>query len=349
MIQKIRISISLGLSVAITSFIVITSYHFLVTPISILNSSGTGIHNKIDTNNVDYKIHHQKSKWSSAVINIIKTIKEQYENDIQHIPVQAKLITIREPIFNNLSAPTIDNLRLILQEAFPGYEDSILDVWSRMDTYEQWLTMENRTLLELNALERSGMLWHKRKQLFPNSASDIWGEELNNYEEAQLAFHSEVDQLDRSLDISMYDRIQRLKQSFTQANNLISMVTDKQDGIHNSTIASVLFGLASVQQELQQLDPIQRQEEINSVRRELGYDEESIQKMAQVDTKRDQRWNNGYAYMQSRKILLASNEHSNDEMMDLRIQYFGNSAKTIALEEEQGFYRFQRPRYFGRN
>ena len=54
--------------------------------------------------------------------------------------------------------------------------------------------------------------------------------------------------------------------------------------------------------------------------------------------------------MESRDQLLASNENLPEDQLDeLRSQFFGNSASTIAKEEANGFYRFQRPRYYGRN
>lgn len=289
-------------------------------------------------------------QWPTEIQGIINTLSEQYSDQIHLIHIQAKLIIIRAPIMNNLPIPSNDNLTAVLSSAFPNYENSILDVWARMDDYENWLLVQNRTLMELNGLSRNSLLWQKRNELFPKTASDIWSEEQDNYEAAQFNLHSEIDILDSSDDVSISEKIQRLESSFQQANGVFSSSFNQQRNINKNTIASVLFGLASVQKELQQLDHEHRQLEINSVRRELGYDEKSILKMSEIDEKRQRRWSNGHAYMKSRDQLLANNENLPEDQLDeLRSQFFGNSASTIAKEEANGFYRFQRPRYYGRN
>jgi hypothetical protein len=301
--------------------------------------------NSDDTKNIT-----TASRWSIEIQEIIRNLKNQYSSQIHHIHIQAKLITIREPLINQLDAPIPENMKGVLATVFPSYENSILNVWSRMDEYQKWLTTQNRTLMELNALSRSGMLWDKRNELFPIAANDIWSEEQDNYETAQLNFHSTIDQLDQYPDVPMNERIERLQTSFQQADNAFTRTLEQQSGIHKNTIASVLFGLTSVQNELKNLDPEHRQLEINAVRRELGYDEESIIKMSTTDSKREQRWSNGYAYMESRDQLMVSNEQPSKKQLNvLRNQFFGNSAQTIEREEASGFYRFQRPRYYGRN
>lgn len=292
----------------------------------------------------------KKNRWSSEVQVFIKALNDQYAEKIHLIHIQAKLITVRESLINKLVAPINENLKAVLASAFPSHESSILEVWSRMDEYENWLLTHNRTLMELNTLSRSGMLWEKRNKLFPIAAASIWSEEQDRYETAQLNFHSEIDRLDKSYDIPTNEKIQRLQSSFKQADNAFTQTLGLKSDSHNNTIASVLFGLTSVQKSLQQLDPEHRQLEIDAIRRELGYDEDSITKMSTIDGKREQRWSNGYEYMESRNNLLASNEQvSLVQLNDLRSQFFGNSAETIAKEEENGFYRFQRPRYYGRN
>ena len=292
---------------------------------------------------------HQRI-WSADIQAIIKQLSEGYADKIHLIHIQAKLISVRESLFDHLPQPINKNLKSVLAITFPSHENSILEVWSKMDQYEEWLMAQNRTLMELDDLNRSGFLWQKRNELFPIAATDIWNEEQDLYETAQLNFHREVDQLDQSFDLPMHKRIERLQASFQQADNVFTRTLGADSGIHKNTVASVLFGLNSVQKELQQLAPEHRQLEIEAIRRELGFDEDTIIKMSNLDIKREQRWSNGYAYMASRNQLLANNESvSSTELDALRTQFFGNSAETIAREEMSGFYRFQRTRYYGRN
>jgi len=342
MFIKIIISTSIFLTLALSG------YQYYSASLS-ANTEYITLEPQQDNSN-DSKYITTTSRWSIEIQDIIRDLKDQYSSQIHHIHIQAKLITIREPLINLLDAPIEKELKAVLATAFPSHENSILNVWSRMDEYQKWLTTQNRTLMELNTLSRSGMLWQQRNELFPIAASDIWNEEQDNYETAQLNFHSTIDQLDKSHDVPMNERIQRLQTSFQQADNAFTRTLGQQSGIHKNTIASVLFGLSSVQEELRNLDAEHRQLEIDAARRDLGYDEDSIIKMSTTDRKREQRWSNGYAYMESRDQLMASNEQpSASQFNALRHQFFGNSALTIEREETSGFYRFQRPRYYGRN
>lgn len=335
-------------SISICLLIILSGYQFL----AIEDDSNTST-SAILTFNKNTSLMNgtaSNSAWSFEIQSIIKTLQTQYKNKIHNTHIQAKLIIIREKLNNTLPPPINNTLPLFLADAFPEYANSILDAWSKMDEYEQWLITNNRTLMELNELGRSGMLWEKRHELFPLSATKIWNEERDKYETAQFKLHNEIDYLDQSMDTSTAEKIDRLTTSFQTANTMFMNASSQEGSIHKNTIASVLFGLASVQNELKELDPTSRQLEIDAIRRELGYNEGSIKKMAELDEKRNQRWRNGYSYMESRKLLTENNTQiPESELMKLRDQFFGSSAKTIAKEEANGFYRFQRPRYYGRN
>jgi hypothetical protein len=73
--------------------------------------------------------------------------------------------------------------------------------------------------------------------------------------------------------------------------------------------------------------------------------------MEQVDERREARWQNGLAYLQERARLEASfeGEALEGELRALREEYFAHEAPTIEAEERDGFFRFERPRVYGRN
>ena len=289
------------------------------------------------------------NKWNPEVDAIIISLRNKYQDKIHLTHIQAKLIHIRDHLLQYLPPPYDINIKKIIDAAFPLHRDEILSTWERMDQYEDWLLAQNRTLMELDSLSRSGMLWEKREKLFPLAAQYIWSKEQDSYENAQINLHNEINFLDSSHNLTMLDRIEHLKASFNDSNTLFTAGSNKEF-TNKSTIASVFFGLAAVQQELQQLPPQQRQQEINLVRQQLGFSAEAIIQMEAIDIKREKRWINGNEYMKSRNRLIASNDQVSElEMNKLRSQYFGNSAITIAREEESGFYRYQRPRYYGRN
>jgi hypothetical protein len=113
----------------------------------------------------------------------------------------------------------------------------------------------------------------------------------------------------------------------------------------------VFFSIDSVQNELKNMSPEQRQMEINSIRRQMGFSEEQIEELAKRDAEKEQRWQVGYRYMQQREKVMQQyeGEEREERLKDLREQYFQDEAKTIELEEKDNFFRFERPRIYGRN
>lgn len=290
------------------------------------------------------------NRWSKDIQIIIKQLISQYSSSIHQIHIQAQLIYMRAPLLTKLPEPKEKNLFAVLSQAFDLEAENILETWSRMDQYEAWLLSENRTLMEMDTLSQMGFLWEKRYQLFPLSAQKIWNKKQDNYEAAQLNLHREIDRLDQAKDITTYEKIRRLEHSFQQADNLLIASAEQALKMHKSTIASILFGMQSVQEDLQRLDDSSRRTEINAIRRALGFNEETLTKMSLKDAQRDERWRIGYAYMKSRTELFnLDHQPSETELQSLRTQFFGHRATTIAREEKQGFFRFERPRYYGRN
>lgn len=50
------------------------------------------------------------------------------------------------------------------------------------------------------------------------------------------------------------------------------------------------------------------------------------------------------------ELLMESDSQVRERALDkLRREYFGHKARTIKLEEESGFLRYNRPRIYGRN
>src|SRR5690606_25741343 len=72
---------------------------------------------------------------------------------------------------------------------------------------------------------------------------------------------------------------------------------------NGSVLAQAFFGLESVSRQLGELDPEARQQKINDIRREFGYDEEQVAALEERDRQRDARWQNGLAYMDERRAL----------------------------------------------
>jgi hypothetical protein len=120
---------------------------------------------------------------------------------------------------------------------------------------------------------------------------------------------------------------------------------------HPGMLTEAFLRADAVQSELAALSPAARARELAHIRRTLGFAEEEIARMEQIDAWRESRWQNGLAYMAERERISGSfeGEALDDELGALRAEYFGHEAPTIEAEERDGFYRFQRPRVYGRN
>ena len=87
------------------------------------------------------------------------------------------------------------------------------------------------------------------------------------------------------------------------------------------------------------------------MRQQLGYNEEQVETAQEKDKERNQRWDNGLAYMAKRQQLVDTldSDALESALLTLRDTYFKKEAYTIAKEETAGFYRYARPRIYGRN
>ena len=106
-----------------------------------------------------------------------------------------------------------------------------------------------------------------------------------------------------------------------------------------------------VQQQLAELSPGARANALAHVRARMGFDDEQIDRMAERDAWRDERWERGYAYASERDRLAQTfaGARLEEELRFLREQTFGAEAITIEREEASGFHRFERRRIYGRN
>ncbi|HEX8821120.1 MAG TPA: hypothetical protein VF794_14420, partial [Archangium sp.] len=86
-------------------------------------------------------------------------------------------------------------------------------------------------------------------------------------------------------------------------------------------------------------------------REEMGLDDEALKRWDELDKVRDTRWEVGSQYMSEREALAQqySGAELETKLQELRTRYFADEAGTVAEEEETGFYRFSRPRQWGRN
>ncbi|GGX43815.1 hypothetical protein [Saccharospirillum salsuginis] len=278
---------------------------------------------------------------------LARELKAEFGPRIEEVSIQARLYRIRLDVMERFPASGLNDFNSAIRQAFPDHARAILALMDKLDRYNDWLDRETAALMDLAPLERHGTLWAKRRELFGDDADLIWADERNKLarkQEEMQTLLAELNQAEHStLDETLYQLETRMKD--TLGEDLA------QYGDVNSVITKVFFGLTSVQKTLKALPPEQRQNEIDDIRRQMGYSEEQVERLHKRDQERNRRWNNGHAYMAERETLVSTltGDERRRALNDLREQYFGVEAKTIRLEEENGFFRYERPRVYGRN
>jgi len=281
---------------------------------------------------------------------MIMRIKAEFGDTIANARSQVSLKEFRDDLIRNFPGEGAGMFERIVRGAFPNYADEILAIIAMMESYESWLLTVMTDLNHMDLMDQQGMLWDKRIDMFGDKAQEIWDQELSAEEERNAAVMHTVNMLDGAHELPMDERLMLLQQAFEQGygQSMEGLIYDT-----TGVMSQVFFRFESVQQDLRELPNEERQEKINDIRRQIGYDESQIAKMAEADQKKESRWSNGYAYMEERNALIA--EATDDAMlMDrvtaLRQKYFGNEARTIGKEEDElGFFRYERPRVYGWN
>ncbi|WP_404364220.1 hypothetical protein [Marinobacter sp.] len=272
---------------------------------------------------------------------------ETWGETIHSKRTQAKMLAVQRKIVSRYPSQGEALFRQAVTIAFPDYAEEIFNTLALVVRYEEWLEANHLTLTDLSPLERDGALWQKRRDLFGDDAGVIWADEKQMWARKQKQVQDVIQKLDQarhsSLSESLYQFRTALEETYGAGLG--------QMGVDNGTIAQVYFGFESVQGRLREMSPGQRQKSVNEVRKQLGYSDEQIDRLEVRDQRREERWANGYSYMEKRQSLEGSltGPELESALSELREQHFNHEARTIALEEENGFFRYERPRLYGRN
>lgn len=237
-----------------------------------------------------------------------------------------------------------EELLAFLKVAFPElYDELAATLRNRLD-YEKWVKDNDAYLKGLGDKERRAAMWDARNRLFGKEAAErIWAAELKNQAVADA-----LTTIDAREGATVTEKLsaytQRLQEVYgEQAPAHLAR--------HQQELMNRFLDLSSIQRDLGAMTPDARARNLRAIRKELGLDEEALQRWDALDQTRDARWDAGARYMAEREAL--AKELSGDaleaRLQEARARYFGAEADSIAQEEASGFYRFQRPRQWGRN
>ncbi|QRK11456.1 hypothetical protein JQX13_16100 [Archangium violaceum] len=236
------------------------------------------------------------------------------------------------------------DLLALLQQAFPElYDELALRLRQRLD-YEKWVKEHRAELRDKTNDERRAAVWEERNRLFGKDVAEkIWLAELRNQ-----AVADSLEAIDALPNANVQERMARYKQSLGKTYGESAQAYMQT---HQQELMNRFLDLGSVQQELGAMTPDQRARSLRSIREEMGLDEEALRRWEDLDRRRDVRWEVGSQYMSERELL--AQQYSGPELearlTELRSRYFSDEAETLAQEERSGFFRFTRPRQWGRN
>jgi hypothetical protein len=276
-----------------------------------------------------------------------KRLQEEHGHEI-HLPiVQLSMQDFRDFVREQYPENYIDVFTQIMTLAFPNYVNEILLLVAKLDQYNTWYTDNLLNLNDLDPLSKKGTIWQKRREIFADLADQIWQQEINTEEEKRQTVQQTIEALNQADNMTMQERLYILQTTLNE------QYPDEQTNftLNKGLVSDVYVQLESVQKDLASMTPEQRASALEKIREQLGFSPQDIAQLAKEDAKKEQNWQTGYHYMSDRDQLNQSYSGSilDEKLNQLRTQYFKKGASTIAAEEASGFYRYSRPRLYGKN
>jgi hypothetical protein len=237
-----------------------------------------------------------------------------------------------------------EELLAFLKKAFPEMYDELAAMLRNRVDYEKWVKDNASYLRGLSDKERRSAMWDARNRLFgKETAERIWASELKNQAVADTLVA-----LDANPDANLTQRLSTYKQ---RLHEIHGEQTEAWLERHRQETMNRFLDLSTVQKELSVMTPQERSQSLRTIRKEMGLNDEALKRWDELDRTRDARWDAGAKYMAEREALakqLAGPELE-AKLQELRARYFGGEAEIIGQEEASGFFRFERPRQWGRN
>jgi hypothetical protein len=276
---------------------------------------------------------------------LVAQLRSRYGPQIQHPYVQLKML---ERLIRHFRAQSPDRwqeaLLDLLRVAFPDRYAELAANLQRWLDYERWMDEQRTVLQGLGGKERRAAIWEARERIFGKEAAEtIWASELKS----QAA--TDALQAAGALEgASLSERLARYREGL---EDVYQEHTEAYLERHRQEVLDRFLDLDSVQRDLSSLTPEERARSLREIRQGLGLSEEALQRWDALDRERDTRWDAGARYMQEREALAKqySGDALEERLREVRTRYFGAEAETIATEEQSGFFRFSRPRRWGRN
>ncbi|MFY1830385.1 hypothetical protein ACN47A_31015 [Myxococcus fulvus] len=273
------------------------------------------------------------------------SLKQRYGKNLNEPHAQIRLIEDLMRFFQQRYPDRWrEELLAFLKVHFPEHYDTLAAMLRNREDYEKWVRDNDHYLKGLSEQERRAAIRDARNRLFGKDVADrIWAAELKNQ-----AIGDTLRSLDSLQGKSVEEKLSTFKQRLQEVHGeQLGAVLER----HQQELMNRFLDVSSVQTDLGAMSAEERSRNLRAIRREMGLDDEALKRWDTLDQSRDARWDAGLKYMAERQALAKelSGEVLEARLTEIRARYFGAEAESIGQEEASGFFRFERPRRWGRN
>lgn len=276
---------------------------------------------------------------------LVTAMRERYGARLDEPSVQMRMLEDLMRYFQKRSPDRWrEELLAFLKKAFPERYEELAALLRNREDYEKWVKDNDAYLRGLGEKERHAAVWDARNRLFGKDVAErLWAAELKNQ-----ALADTLRSLDALEGATVTQKLSTYKQRLKEVHGVAA---DAYLARHQQELMNRFLDLSSIQHDLTRMVPEERSRNLRAIRKEMGLDEEALNRWDSLDQTRDTRWDAGARYMAERATLAKelSGEALETRLQEVRARYFGTEADIIAQEEAGGFFRFERPRVWGRN
>ncbi|MCP3923514.1 MAG: hypothetical protein GY714_13125 [Desulfobacterales bacterium] len=305
---------------------------------------------------------HNKSnikKTDSDKKVLIKEIKYAHENEIFFKETVANIQNRYEfeILFKKKQYEFIRELRSFLKSKYPGQDTKILfeqylkaafpDLYeqlilltNKIDLYNSWIEQNPQYFISNSSLNE---IMDKRREFFGKDADEIWAQEIKNSKT-----NSAVKDFAENTDDSFSEKVIKFRETI---NALYGDNSESFISGNSEKLAVMVIENRSIQNALTDMENEERHVYIENIRTAMGMPEKKVKFLKSYDMAKDKEWEKGSDYRKNYDSINSESvgDEKEEKLNELRKNVFGDMAKTIKIEEQAGFYRYNTKRIYGKN
>lgn len=280
---------------------------------------------------------------SAADADFLKHLREKFVPRLgdKHARIKA-LEQVVAYLREHYPADWQQRVRAFLDALAPELAAELLSMFQGLMRLNEWLAINREALSRLPPDERRAALWAARREAFGADAEAIYAGEVRA--EGLLAA---LKDLDVATGLTTDEKLARFVAAVNetwgeQAPDLLQA--------RGTELMNRFLDVPSVQEDLRGQTAAERGDTLRRIRAGMGLDAAALERWDALDQQRDQAWATGQDYWVQRQALAARYDGAELQarLGELQDRLFGDEAQAIRDEEAAGFYRYDRPRRYGR-